>query len=449
MYLYSLPGLHTKIQQTEYYQGKRPSIKPVLIDKVNWLIHSIIEGNKQHWNLFNYKEVPLNRGILKNMMGKTEYLTIIRMLERMNIIDINHKYTSTTFINQYNADRKRNNRSELQLKPESKKYALSDYALTLGVKKVGILSPRMQKKISQYKQEKIKQYSKQETHSKILHSITKLQFIPNHPKALKALEMAKNEGGHKADHYNEVYNEMQEFNQCDNLADYAKHSAFYYTQSERVNRVFHYYSTIPKPFRESLQLKDGNPLSEIDLRNSQPLIIGLNYINSIDELSPSDTRLFKDLVGGNFYQALANQARHNDDQELYNLYTDNYSKFKAKVLGEGLYFNYIPDLHKIKPMERYMMQLYPNFINYIRTKKRKLGYKIISIEAQQIESDIFIDKLYNKLNNSATAIPVHDSIIIPSSDKDFYLNILIDIFKDKFPYFEKDHIRPLFRITDL
>jgi len=451
MYLFSIPQLHKAIQATPIYQDKRPTEKKVFIDKCNWLIHSIVQQNRRKQDsLFDYKPVPLQKTILKKMLGTTEYLTITRLLNQLEFIVIDHNYTPTSFINFCNANRLAEGKQPLKTKPESKKYALTDKALAEGVDKVGILTARMRVKIRKYKAEKIKKYSTSTVHSKILNSITKVEFNPKHNKALETLKEHSDTTTDKGKYYNEVYQELQDLNKCNTVNDLATNDNFYYTQSSNVNRVFHYYSTIPKPFRESLKLKSGGSLSEIDLRNSQPLIIALNYLNSNERnLNKSnDYDLLHDVLSGSFYKAVANQAKKNNDTEIAELYTTNYSKFKAKVLGQGLYFNYIPHLDKIKPMERYLMELYPNFMQYIRDKKRKRGYKIVSIEAQLIESSIFIDRLYNQLTNEDIAIPVHDSIIVPKEHEQYYLNKLEVIFKTIFPFIPIEQIKPLFRITE-
>ncbi len=99
-------------------------------------------------------------------------------------------------------------------------------------------------------------------------------------------------------------------------------------------------------------------------------------------------------------------------------------------------------------MERYLMELYPNFMRYIRNKKRTNGYKIISIEAQLVESSIFINGLYNRLKINDIAIPVHDSIVIPTENEQYFLGKLIESFKAVFPYLPENNIKALFRITE-
>lgn len=440
MYLYSIDGLHTTVKQTDYYKGKGNKIKPVLLDKVNFLIDAIIKGNRHHWELSQYKPIPLHHKILRKMMGRYENETIIELLQEMDILQVNHSYTSTGYANKLT-------KQGVKSKPESKKYGLTDTAKTMKVIKVGVLSERMEKKILQYKKELINHYLKDNTiHSKIIYNLTNLRFNPSHPEVIKALNEVDTDTD-QGKYYQDTYKALQELNQYNFISQYMECPHFYYTQSKNVNRVFHYYSTIPKPYRESLTLKNGTTLAEIDLKNSQPLIIGLNYIRSRNgKLTDTDTDLLNDIVGGNFYKRIADYAYLNEDVELYNLYHTDYSKFKATILGQGLYFQYLP-LENIKDAEKYLLELYPNFMKYLREKKRIKGYKTVSIEAQQIESSIFINGLFKNLTDQEFAVPVHDSIMVKSGETDQYLDKLVYIFRRKFPFLTSKQVQDLFRVT--
>jgi hypothetical protein len=425
MFLNSIDGLHTAVKQTNYYKSKGDKIKPILLDKVNFILNAIWLGNMHHWELSQFKPVPLHNKILRNMLGRYEAENIIKLLQEMDVIQVNHSYI---------------------IGKESKKYGLTDNAKTFKYIQVGILSGRMEKKILNYKNDLLNYYLKDKIiHSKIIHNLTKLSFNPATPKALTALNQNE-KGTDKDKYYKSTYQALQEMNGYTSINQYIKCSNFYYTQSKKVNRVFHYFSTIPKPYRESLTLKDGTLLAEIDLKNSQPLIIGLNYLNGKAMHTTTDKMLLGDILEGNFYNRIAKHALNKGDLEMHNLYTSNYGKFKATVLGQGMYFNYVP-LEAVKNAETYLMGVYPDFMKYLREKKRVNGYKSISIEAQQIEAGIFINDLFTRLDNNHFAVPVHDSIIVKSNDVNQFLIKLIDIFRSKFPLLSRQQVQNLFRIT--
>lgn len=441
MYLYSVNYLKKEVEQTEYYLSKdRPTERLVLIDKTSFVIHSIVRGRLHHNEYTDYQPVPLHSRILKDNLGK-EYPRIIAMLEELGYIQKDDKYLPKTFIG------KGDNR-----KPSSMKYGLTPKAIKAGVRKVGVLSKRMENKINKHRVNSLNNYHKNDMHKQIIDSLTQVQFDPQHPTVLKVLEDIKGTTKDKEDFYNQTYTELQEVNMFTTLNQFAESDYFFYTQSPNVNRVYHYFTTIPTEYREALTLKDGSPMTEIDLKNAQPLIIGLNYLKGKANLTVSDEQLKEDLINGNLYKQVANQAQKNNDP-LYTLYTIDYGEFKKMVLGEGLYFHYLHDLKKIKPMELYLMQLYPSFMQYIREKKLKAcqeigykdGFKIISHEAQQIEARIFIERIYNT-ELPVPAIPIHDSLLVPTNYTDYYHAKLIESFKKEFPYLTDNQYNNLFRI---
>lgn len=440
MYLHSIDGIHHLIKQTPYYKGKRPSEKPVFIDKCNLFLNWIYEGNRHNWELSQYKPVPLHRNILRNQLGRHENEIIIKILQELNIIEVNQGYTSALFA------AKLSKTTGTKINPVSKQYGISQ-AMKNGGKiiKVGVISQRMEKKLRAYKSKVIKGYCSQPMHRQIIDNLIELKFIPGTKKVLEAL-LKPEPGTEKDIYFREAFNQLQELNEYTDITDYIDSPHFYYTQSKKVGRVFHYFATIPKGFRESLKLKDGTPLAEIDLKNSQPLIIALNYLQANDgKLNKSDGMLLNDVMDGNFYKRVAEQARKNNDEEMYNLFEQNYSKFKAVVLGQGLYFNYLP-LTAIKPVERYLIQLYPYFMHYVRELKRLQGYKYISQQAQAIESRIFIDNIFT-LDNNLFAVPVHDSLLVRCDEVKEILSKLVRSFLDTFSFLDSDQARELFRIT--
>ena len=123
------------------------------------------------------------------------------------------------------------------------------------------------------------------------------------------------------------------------------------------------------------ELKNDNVLENFDNSLENPSIKG------------DDRQIIWDVIKGVFYKRVAEQALKDGDVDFYNLFTDDYSEFKSKVLGEGLYFLSIP-LASIKPSEKYLMELYPTFMSWLRKKKYMYNYKSISIDAQKFESDI-------------------------------------------------------------
>lgn len=174
-----------------------------------------------------------------------------------------------------------------------------------------------------------------------------------------------------------------------------------------------------------------------------------NFINQLENLCDNKdaSQIIWDVLDGVFYKRVAEQALKDGDTDFYNLFTDDYSEFKSKVLGQGLYFILIP-VEEVKPSEKYLMELYPTFMSWLRERKYKTDYKTISIEAQRLESDIFIRQLYTDLDEDKFAIPIHDSIICKVEDVEFFRNRLIKIVQDTFSDFPPSLFEDIFKVKE-
>lgn len=433
MYLRSINNVHNELKETELYKGKRPSIKPLFIDRCNYLLNSIIHINKmKYWeDLSKFEPIPLNSTQLQLILGR-DYLSIVNTLQELDIIKINHSYLTTATLKATNINRKLKGLKNIKAEVTNKTYSLTPKALEKGLIKVGVLSPRMEGKINEYRKKKFKEYLKEPMHEQIINSTFQVEFNYINKEANEALNKY-DINTDKGQYFTETYSELKEINSYTETSQYIEDSNFYYTQSKKVDRVYHYYTTIPKAYRQALRHKDGSQLAEIDLSNSQPLIMGLNYLNSKTTLTRSDKELRKDLLNANFYKRIAEHAKEKGDLEFYNLYENSYGELKRLILGEGLYFNYIPDFNKIKKAERYLLQCYPDFIHYLRNKKRLNGYKSVSQQAQQIEAKIFITGIFKDLKENDFALPVHDSLIVRKDEVKRYLNTLVENLINQFP----------------
>ena len=488
MYLESIDGLNIAIQETPLYKSKRPSEKPILIDRCNFVINSIIQGNRHHWSLEDYGAVPLHRDILVSQLGARQYIDVLSLLKEADYIDVNDSYLSQTMAKKLNAKR-----VAVGLLPnvvaESKKYSLTAKSKEIGIAKVGVLSERSVKRFLKHKAKLINHYLKDtKVHSKIFNSISNLHFNYIDAENIRNKYIEGNANKDQAEFYDKSYKALKQINDYTTTNEFISSEHFYYTQSKKVDRVFHYYGNIPKNYRKHLSHKNGNKLAEIDLKNSQPFIITMAYIKEliannktqfytnglpqIDVVGPegvddrsiinkernsigsicvaksiSDTtsKLLKEVLSGTLYRTVAEYALLKGDKEFYDLYIKEYGKFKAKVLGEGLYFNYVP-LKKIKPAEQYLRELYPDFMQWIRTNKQKNGYKSISIEAQKIESSLFINDLFTSLDAGAFAVPVHDSIIVKAGEVQYFKQKLFNIFAKQYPMLNVNIVKDLFKV---
>lgn len=150
-------------------------------------------------------------------------------------------------------------------------------------------------------------------------------------------------------------------------------------------------------------------------------------------INKADFQILQDILDGKFYQRVAEQAKREGDIEFYNLFIDKekYTDLKQKILGNGLYNRLIP-IHYIMPAEKYLCQLYPTFMWWLRNKKFENGYKYIASEAMKLEADIFINKNYTDLLPQYFAVPIHDSIICKEEHVEFFKNRIVGIIQETF-----------------
>lgn len=159
----------------------------------------------------------------------------------------------------------------------------------------------------------------------------------------------------------------------------------------------------------------------------------INFYTSLEKLGINnvDYQILQDIFDGTFYQGVAEQGKREGDIEFYNLYKEDYSEFKKKVLGNGLYNRLIPIKH-IMPAEKYLCQLYPTFMWYVRNQKYENSYTYIAYEAMKLEANIFIKQNYTNLPSEYFAEPVHDSIICKAEHVEFFKDRLVNIFRETF-----------------
>ena len=485
MQVKSLENIDLIIKKTDAYRLKKKNTdKLILLDKVNILLSFIIQQNFYNWDIKDYEPIPLHSKILKTAIDDF-YKNIIKLLIDNDIIKTNGSYITKIDAAKENYIRKSNGLLP-NIKAHSIKYGLTKTSKKLKVVNVEIIVKKRKEKYKDHLKKKYNGYMKNPIHSKILNNLFQLKF--NCVAALEELKKIQNEGTKTMiRYYEDSYDMLCKMNDYTTMEEYFLAKGFYYTQSELVDRVFHFISTIPKVFRKHLFHKTGEVMAEIDLSNAQPLLIGLefiltaqppifkdksyvkegkSYVNEGNKdicgvLAPSNIicgvlanyekeheRLFDDLINGNFYEKISQIARKNNDLEFYNLYKNNYKEFKKIVLGEGLYFYLLPK-DRIKPAEKYLMEMYPLFMEYIRKLKRENSYKSIPIKAQKNEAKIFVGEFFNDLDNDFFAIPVHDSILTLQSNVKYVESRLKTIMQTQYPFLSDEHLTNLFTVEDL
>jgi len=458
MYTKTLKGLNKIVQLTALYKDKRyQTDKNVLIDKTNLFVSYIINSNFLQWDIQDFEPVSLNAKILASMLGDYEYIKIARLLKDSGIITIDHSYLPQS-IGGENA--------------YSKQYGLTEQAKEMGLFKAGLLSKRMVVKITNSKLSIGNQALSDPIHGKILKNL--FQFHFREEKAQPILDNVLISGTKsKREYYQSSFDMLSQMNNYTMSSEYFLTDGFYYTVSDLVGRSFHYISTVPKSFRKCLIHNSGETLAEIDLSNSQPMLLGLEYLKTtsffqtntiyrnkvdikikenrnIDKVlcyvtairEKEGKKLFKTLIKGKLYEKVAEMAKKHNDLDFYTLFTEDYSEFKKQVLAYGFYNRLIP-LDHIHKAEKYLLALFPNFMMRIRKLKKENNYKVPSIKAQTSESGIFVYdffKIYNGFGASN-----HDSILTTKSNAKEVESTLQGVIQQHYPILQDKHSTNLFK----
>ena len=174
-----------------------------------------------------------------------------------------------------------------------------------------------------------------------------------------------------------------------------------YIAPDQYGRIHSNFTVLKKEIRNSYLKIDGQPITEIDIKNSQPFFL-LNAIQenlhlidvNIDELSEYFDRVTK----GSFYEYLQTQNQNLDRGSI-----------KKQVYQE--LFN--------KPFyeSTLLAKTFPSIANFIKVFKLKNGYKKLAHQLQNIESDFIFNKVSRQLIvQDIIFITIHDSICIKKSD---------------------------------
>ncbi|WP_405377530.1 hypothetical protein [Nonlabens sp. Asnod3-A02] len=442
--LKTLDGIAPLVMATNYYKSKlKKTDKEILLDKVNIVTNSIIKGNRKNWLLPYFEPVPLSTDILQEQLGRN-YKQILSLLIDLKLVETDNRYLTTSTANKLSKTHGKD------IAPKSKSYGFTSKAKAMQIVKTGIITNRVIKKILVAKSNDLNKYLKdKDVHNKIINNLTQLTFTIDSLK--DALRIANVHEPQELKHREDCFNGLQELNTITTVKGLKSSNSFFYNAENKTGRVYNYYNNIPKEYRKHLRHQDGTQLVEIDLKNSQPLLLTLllfeavtgqanDTINTntntsknvsiirwfeankkaiIKEIAPTKTDyndLLKELDGlienvstGKFYEQLRYAAILQDlPAEM------DYKVLKMSVLK--CIFSYANT--ELSEMERVINYRYPYLLKFMRYIKLNRNHKEVSHLAQIYESSIFIDKTFNNLDNNTFAIPLHDSIICKVQDLD-------------------------------
>ena len=203
----------------------------------------------------------------------------------------------------------------------------------------------------------------------------------------------------------DVYNRNKYSVECIN----DKHIFYHFDPYGRMHTNF----TILKSFiRKNCLLIDGEPTSETDIPNSQPLFLCKLIQGTNAKIDKNEFKLFKYLtINGLFYQYFMNNSNIDDKKKVKELV---YKVFFGKNLS--------------CKSDSIFKEIFPSVYNFIKFYKNETGdYKILSHDLQKAESDLIFNKIVYEIMRDYPDIKiltVHDSIICQHK----YKNVVRSIF---------------------
>jgi hypothetical protein len=199
----------------------------------------------------------------------------------------------------------------------------------------------------------------------------------------------------------DIYNRNRYSVECVN----DKHIFYHFDGYGRMHTNF----TILKSFiRKNCLMLDGEETHEIDIKNSQPL-----FLNKIIEdsgtkwVAKEEIALFRHLtIEGIYYQYVMDHIGTKDKPKVKEM---TYKVLFGKNMASS-------------KADKVFKELFPTIHNFIRLYKKEKGdYRILAYELQKAESSLIFNKIIKQIKKSVPnmkIVTVHDSIIVPRSQRD-------------------------------
>ena len=177
------------------------------------------------------------------------------------------------------------------------------------------------------------------------------------------------------------------------------HNQIYMTP-DKYGRVHTNFTILKKEIRNKYLFIDGESISEIDIKNSQPfflLKLIADNLHLIDNIG-SDLQIYFDrVVSGKYYEYFQEKNVFEERDEV-------------KEWVYKLYFG--------KPYPNKIFEnIFPTISQFMNSYKKKYGYKELSHKLQNIESEFIFNRVCRRLaEKQIIYFTVHDSVNLKESD---------------------------------
>ena len=392
MEIYTIDSVESLISNTDLVSDLKGEMKLKTIEKHHYVIHLIIRSNLKRNSFESYVNISSKQ--LKGVLGR-DYISIIKNLEELNIIDINSKYSAGKYTKSYKIGKDFSNK-------KIKVFSLKSRHMIKSLKK------QIQSTKDKIKKDEL--LSKIDKHTQNLFLIDEVtKFEP--PKDLIKLEDGSGSWGKGyvkfatyADNPNRIFR-YEQFRRGLlelNKKDISSHSLsiFYSPTIASSGRIYHMVTSIPRKIRAGLRTKKMELIYEVDMASAQPSILILEWLKYLtknnSKISTEANKCLNLVINGGIYEYIKTNSKYYEGLE--------YKELKKAVLTTLNRKDY-------KSQERdELIKLFPGFMKWVRRVKSKYDNKRLSFIGQSAEADIFIG-VFKELDSNIFALPIHDCII--------------------------------------
>ena len=203
------------------------------------------------------------------------------------------------------------------------------------------------------------------------------------------------------------------------------------------------FTSVPKLFRRSLILKSGETLASIDIRNVQPLLLGLvtrrDTQTSIGERIPICPTLIEYLrlcEAGLIYEFCLECFQNREVEPYWNYLPSGkgflcdpatWDRKKVKKQFVICLFDRV-EATKSNPIFQVLSKHFPEVANFVIDAKQD-GYQALAHQCQRMESQLMIDGVaasFMTRHPDSPILTIHDEIIVPESLVDSLTNIIVN-----------------------
>lgn len=187
-----------------------------------------------------------------------------------------------------------------------------------------------------------------------------------------------------------------------------------YITPDKYGRIHTNYTILKKEIRNKYLFIDGENISEIDIKNSQPFFL-LKLIEQnlhlMDNKNEDLQIYFNQVINGRFYEYLQEQSGVVERNDI--------KKWVYKIFFNKLYYE--SDLFN---------NIFPTINHFIKSYKKENGYKSLSHRLQNIESDFIFNRVCKRLiEKEIIYFTVHDSICVKQSEYEVVKSIFYKEFE--------------------